>query len=253
MNYSEMAEGKPSYELEDHSWFPDSLRAYQTDFLGGIAKLIGLYSPAKVFLSGKVKSGDHLVDLASGSGIPAILATRDLGVSLTLTDKFPNAKNAKFIAESFSAEYLFESIDIIESAIPPGDVYTMFNSLHHFSKENLIILLKKIEANNADAYFFEPIIPTFLTFLKVGLSTLILPFFMTPFIKPFRWDRLVFTYLFPIGILATFWDGMISVRKSYSLKELENMKTEFQNIGIKISVGQLDGSFANLTYLRLSK
>ena len=248
-----MVKSNPSYELEDHSWFPDSLRTYQTDFLGGIAKLIGLYKPAAVFLSGKVKAGDRIVDLASGSGIPAILSTKNLDVSLILTDKFPNAKNANFINKSFNADYITDSIDVIENEIPRGEIYTIFNSLHHFSKENLIILLKKIKANNAKAYFFEPIMPTPLTFIKVALSTLILPFFIIPFIKPFRWDRLVFTYLFPIGVLATFWDGMISVRKSYSIRELEKMKTDFQNLGINISVGKLSGSFANLTYLRLSK
>lgn len=248
-----MSKSKPSYELEDHSWFPDSLRAYQTDFLGGIAKLIGLYKPATAFLSGKVTAADSIVDLASGSGIPAILATQNLGISLTLTDKFPNAKNADFINKSFNADYLTESLDVIENEIPVGDICTMFNSLHHFSKESLIILLKKIKANNAEAYFFEPIMPTPITFLKVAFSTLILPFFIVPFIKPFRWDRLVFTYLFPIGILATFWDGMISVHKSYSTEELEKMKTEFQNFGLNISVGTLNGSFANLTYLCLSK
>ncbi len=248
-----MSKSNPSYELEDHSWFPDSLRAYQTDFLGGMARLIGLYYPAKIFLSGNIKTGDHVVDLASGSGIPAILATRDVGISLTLTDKFPNAKSAIFIAKSFGVEQLTESIDVIQNEIPGGDAYTMFNSLHHFSKENLILLLKKIQAKQAEAYFFEPILPTPLTFMKVGFSTLILPFFIIPFIKPFRWDRLIFTYLFPIGILATFWDGIVSVRKSYSIKELEDLKIEFQNLGIKISVGELDGRFTNLTYLRLSK
>lgn len=248
-----MSESNPSYELEDHSWFPDSLRAYQTDFLGGIAKLIGLYKPAAIFLSGKVKAADRIVDLASGSGIPAILATRNMDVDLILTDKFPNAKNADFINKSFNADYMTDSIDVIENEIPRGAVYIMFNSLHHFSKENLIIILKKIQTHNADAYFFEPIMPTLSTFLKVAFSTLLLPFFIVPFIKPFRWDRLVFTYLFPIGILATFWDGMISVRKSYSIQELEEMKTAFQNLGINISVGKLTGSFANLTYLRLSK
>ena len=134
-----------------------------------------------------------------------------------------------------------------------AEVYTMFNSLHHFSKEDLITILKKIKANNATGYFFEPISPNFLTFLKVAFATLILPFFIAPFIKPFRWDRMLYTYLFPIGVFVTFWDGIISVHKSYSKKTLEKMVREFRDLDIKTEAGILYGRFTNLTYLRLFK
>lgn len=248
-----MIKNKPSYELEDHSWFPDSLRVYQTDFLGAISQLIGLYKPAAIYLSGKIEKGKHIVDLASGSGKPAISAAGNIAGLLLLTDKFPNPGNVNYDSDFSHVEYFNESTDIITGKIPKGEVYTMFNSLHHFPKDDLLVILKKIREHDAEAYFFEPIMPTLLTFVKVAFSTLLLPFFIVPFIKPFRWDRLIYTYLFPIGILATFWDGMISVGKSYSLNELEKMKRSFENHGIKISVGKLNGRFTKLTYLRLFK
>lgn len=240
-----------SLELEDQYWFPTSLRAYQTDFLGAIAKLLGLYNPAKKFLAQRIGPNNALVDLASGSGIPALITAPKTGVSLTLCDKFPNLKNIKFVNRETKGTYLSASIDIINDDLPKGSAYVMFNSLHHFSQAEIISILQKIKSNKAHAYFFEPITPQALTYLKVGFATLLLPFFTAPFTKPFRWDRLIFTYLIPIGVLATFWDGMVSVQKSLSIEKLQSLKAACAENELDISVGVLHGRFTKLTYIAL--
>lgn len=238
-----------SLELEDQSWFPKSLRAYQTDFLGAIAKLLGIYNPAKKFLEERISLNDKLVDLASGSGIPALITVPKTNISLTLCDKFPNWKNIEFVNRVTQGTYLNKSVDIINDELPNGSAYLMFNSLHHFKSTEIISILKNVQLSNSRAYFFEPITPHFSTFLKVGFATLLLPFFVVPFTKPFRWDRLVFTYLIPIGVLATFWDGMASVQKSYSIERLEGLKEACAENGLVISVGVLRGQFTSVTYL----
>ncbi|NEN21977.1 hypothetical protein G3O08_00470 [Cryomorpha ignava] len=238
-----------SLELEDQSWFPTSLRAYQTDFLGAIAKLLGIYKPAKAFLKQRINTNDQLVDLASGSGIPALITAPNTDVSLTLCDKFPNPKNIGFVNSESKGTYLSKSVDIINDQLPKADIYLMFNGLHHFDQTEIISILKKIKSTHSRAYFFEPITPHFFTFLKVGIATLLLPFCTAPFTKPFRWDRLLFTYLIPVGVLATFWDGMVSVQKSYSVEKLEGLKEACAENGLDISVGILRGRFTSVTYL----
>lgn len=241
-----------SFELEDHSWFPKSLRAYQTDFLGFISKFLGIYKPAESFLNQRIKPNDQLIDLASGSGIPAINTTRKLNVSLTLCDKFPDSNNVEYINQKTNGTYLPQSIDIVNDNLPKGSTYLMFNSLHHFNQQEIITILKKIKSTKSRAYFIEPVTPRFITFLKVGFATLILPFFAVPFTKPFRWDRILFTYLIPVGVLATFWDGMVSVQKSYSIEKLNTLKQACAKNDLEINVGILHGQITNLTYVEFS-
>ncbi len=52
---------------------------------------------------------------------------------------------------------------------------------------------------------------------------------MTPFIKPFKVDRIIFTYLIPILPLLTLWDGVISVLRTHTVAELKQMIFELKN------------------------
>ncbi len=46
---------------------------------------------------------------------------------------------------------------------------------------------------------------------------------VTPFIRPFRWGRLLFTYLIPIVPLFVLWDGVVSALRTYTLAEMLEM------------------------------
>src|SRR2546425_11759383 len=43
---------------------------------------------------------------------------------------------------------------------------------------------------------------------------------VTPFIRPFRWSRLLWTYLIPLVPLVTLFDGLVSCLRTYSVQEL---------------------------------
>ncbi len=43
---------------------------------------------------------------------------------------------------------------------------------------------------------------------------------VTPFIRPFRWSRLVFTYVIPVLPLLIVFDGIVSCLRVYSPDEL---------------------------------
>jgi hypothetical protein len=47
---------------------------------------------------------------------------------------------------------------------------------------------------------------------------------ITPFIRPFRFGRILFTYFIPLVPIFTWWDGLVSVLRTYSEKELTDMK-----------------------------
>ena len=71
---------------------------------------------------------------------------------------------------------------------------------------------------------------SFKSLLFICFSPITLWLF-TPLIRPFRWSRIIFTYLIPIVPLLTLWDGWVSCLRTYTPEELKEMTldlTEFE-------------------------
>jgi hypothetical protein len=58
--------------------------------------------------------------------------------------------------------------------------------------------------------------------LPVILTPLIV-WLVTPFMRPFLWRRLVWTYLLPMVPLTCFWDGIVSQLRAYTPAELREL------------------------------
>ena len=58
-----------------------------------------------------------------------------------------------------------------------------------------------------------------LSMLLVPLMVLL----MTPFIRPLRWSRLLWTYLIPLLPLVVLFDGLVSCLRTYSVEELRDL------------------------------
>ena len=52
---------------------------------------------------------------------------------------------------------------------------------------------------------------------------------VTPFIRPFRLRRLLFTYLLPILPFFVLWDGIVSCLRTYSVEEMEALVASLHN------------------------
>lgn len=223
-------------ELEDQNWFPNWMRQYQVDFLGGVSRITNLYRPCAELLN-SFEPG-KIVDLASGNGQSAkILLNQRSGVIVEYTDKFPPESELKI-----------SKLDLLNDELPQADLYTLLNGLHHFDENQIKKLIKRIPPNS-HFLFIEPLGPRLGSFLKVGFSTLILPFFLVPFLKPFRWDRILITYLLPIGPLICFYDGAVSVIKSYSLRDLQNIALQSGTESNRIKAGNLRTMFTTFNFL----
>ena len=58
---------------------------------------------------------------------------------------------------------------------------------------------------------------------------LLVPFavwILTPFIRPFRWSRLFWTYVLPVIPVAIMFDGAVSCLRTYTPDELRTMGQE---------------------------
>lgn len=239
-------------ELEDLNCFPQLFRNMQTEFLAQTAIILNMYKPLNSLLfEFKKHSSKKIIDLCSGSGIPAIQATGELrkqGFKLICTDKFPN-RDLIQQNDYLNVEYSSEPLDILNLPSDLTGVFTMFNSLHHFTPEENESLITELSRRKGAFFFAEPLKPQLLIFIKVILMTTIGQVIICPFIKPFRIERLIFTYLLPLNLVFTLYDGLISVFKSYKRSTLERLARHAQNEGFITKTGSVWYSVGNIRYL----
>ena len=73
----------------------------------------------------------------------------------------------------------------------------------------------------------------------------------TPFIRPFRWRRLFWTYVVPLVPLTCWWDGLVSQFRAYTPSELEDLASRTGAGGFTWRAGQVPirKTPGRLTYL----
>ena len=62
-----------------------------------------------------------------------------------------------------------------------------------------------------------------MVFVGIIFIHLIIFFLFTPFFKPFRLSRIIFTYALPLIPLCTIWDGMVSIIRLHEPKNLQKI------------------------------
>lgn len=232
-------------ELEDYTWFPSVLRNFQTEFIGYIASRFNVYEPFVKYLKSLSLPVQSMTDLCSGSGEPAIKIFNQSTIfhTLILSDKYPNPVqrgNDKFFYEK-------ESEDVLKMKFKAGTCYTMFNSFHHFTDKDKLAIVEKIHMAGSAAFLVEILEPGIICFLKI-LATTIGNFLLTPFVKPFSFNRLFLTYIIPINIFTVMYDGIFSVLKSSSARQYQKL---FINFGDSIKVLRIKNRLSPLTIIHI--
>ncbi len=101
----------------------------------------------------------------------------------------------------------------------------MFTAFPHFRPEDArAILASTVRARQGFA-IFEGTARTpgsLAMMLLVPLAVWVL----TPFIRPFRWSRLFWTYMVPVAPIAMMFDGVVSCLRIYTADERKAMAVE---------------------------
>lgn len=218
------------FEFEDQKWFPVFLRNYGTDFLQFLSNKTKLYKPIVAILEEALKNShtNQIIDLGSGGGGGLLWLNSELqknvpDLKILLTDFFPNipafertktqADNFGFIATTIDARHVPKSLEGLR---------TQFLSLHHFRPKDAIQILQNTVDSNSSIALFEAqerSFPSILAMIFSPISVIL----TTPFIRPFKIGRLIFTYLIPIVPLFVLWDGIVSCLRTYSVKEMKTL------------------------------
>lgn len=226
-----------AFEFNDLRRFPKRFRNYETDFLQFVANTFDLYKHViPVIEKGIQSSGTNtIVDIASGGGgglvkIAAHLKERIPYLKIILSDYYPNIDAFKRTQSKHPDvfEYIEESVNAMAVPSYLQGFRTQFLSFHHFRPKDAKAILQNAVDNNQPIGIFEAQqrdIKNLIQRILSPVSVLLL----TPFIKPFTFSRLIFTYLIPVVPLFTLWDGVISVLRTYTATELQQMILELRN------------------------
>ncbi len=248
------------FELNDQSWCPQLIRDAQTDFLAFLLHKGNQYAGAIRWLSlalDKCESND-IVDLCSGAGGPwpslvhALRAERQRDVCVCLTDKYPNvAALAVEVDRSGGAlQFCAASVDAICVPADLAGVRTLFTALHHFTPTQVRAIIHDAVQQRRGLCAFEVTQRSVLAIVLTCISPLTV-LCVTPFIRPFRFSRLVFTYLIPIIPLVTLVDGIVSCLRTYSPTDLRELIDEASSEAYTWHIGEdpIRASPVPMTYL----
>lgn len=245
------------FEFEDQSWFPSTLRNYGTDFLQFLSNKTKMYQPIVSLLSEALKeSGNQqLIDLGSGGGggllwLNEALQENNPQLKILLTDYYPNITAFEYTKkQSDNFDFVKTKVDARNVPKELKGLRTQFLSLHHFkSKDAQQILQNAVDSKSAIAIFEaqERSIPSVLAMFFSPITLLL----TTPFIRPFKIGRLIFTYLIPIVPLFVWWDGMVSSLRTYSVKEMEELvKNVVNNESFNWKIGKVKSGPGVILYL----
>lgn len=250
-----------AFEFEDQAWFPGMIREYMTDFLshmGGWSTIP--YAPFTERLAAVMqRTGDaQVVDLCSGGGGPAVMIARELRerlerpVEVVLTDLYPSASRHEHARGAFPDWVQFDARAVDARSVPADltGFRLVCNGFHHLKPEQARECLLDAVRQRRGVALVELARRTPLSVVQVMLGTLT-QLAVTPFIKPFRWSRLLFTYAVPVVPLCTLWDGVVSCLRVYDPDELKQLVSALPESDYRWECGRVRVPRlpAQLTYL----
>lgn len=203
------------------------------DFLRFMISKLNAYEAAVPLLKELLHktNQDHIIDLCSGAGGGIEVIQQDLSnamgkpVHVTLTDLYPNLDAYKYLQEQSGGKinYLAEPVNAM--AVPeniPG-VRTIFSSFHHFKPDQAKSILQDAANNRKAIGIFEGADKSWFELVFFWLFFPLLILVVTPFIRPFKLSRLLFTYVLPLIPIGILWDGTISILRIYTPHMLQQM------------------------------
>lgn len=198
-------------ELEDYSWFPNFLRVQQMEYIGWLVVFLDTYKTLAPIADSLLSTLDDrkITDLCSGSGQPAnYLASVTHVSALTTTDLYPQD-------EAIALDVMHLDDYSLQGLV------TLFNAFHHFDEGEQASILDAIARQGNPAMIVEILQPTILQYLQILVGTTIGQILTAPLVRPFRWSRILLTYILPINLFTVTYDGLVSVYKSKKLSSYQ--------------------------------
>lgn len=208
-------------------WFPIFLTQNIHEFMTWFVNKVNAAQPFMPVIEEGLQQADRIVviDKKCGAGFETVDRLID-----------DNIKRVFVNAENFTAS--------------EEGLYLSVNSFHQFSVDEAKDILKQISQNKQPVVIVEG---NNDSLWQVFGMTVIVPFTVlltAPFVKPFRFERIIFTYLIPVLPFVTFFDGFMALFKLYAPKDLDELTSSIQTEGYNWRSGKMDnGRGGKIIYL----
>lgn len=248
------------FEFEDKTWLPANIREGMTDYLRFILNSGNFYEPVSPLILQLLQqtSSTQVVDLCSGGGGTIEQIQKNLqqqyyqDVKFILTDKFPNANAYQFIQNKTAGKVDYIALPVDAAKVDPSlkGVRTIFSAFHHFDKATARqVIQNAVDAKQAIGVFDGGDKNIFIILAIIILHPIVF-FLCTPFFRPFKLSRLLFTYIIPLIPLFTIWDGIVSITRLYPPQQLLDFANSVDCTGYWWKAGKVKNKYGmQITYL----
>ena len=226
-------------------------------FLQFLSNKTNLYNPIIPIIEETLRNRkiSTIIDLGSGGGGGLVRLNEELKknvpeLNIIMTDYFPNIiafEHTKKLSPNFS----YEKNPVDARNVPANlkGLRTQFLSFHHFKPAEAKLILQHALDSKSPIAIFEAQERSLSSIIAMLLSPVSV-FLTSPFIRPFKIGRIVFTYLIPIVPLIVLWDGIISSLRTYSVKEMNELIQSLNKHEIyDWQVGKINSGPSKILYL----
>ena len=172
-------------------------------------------------------------------------------VRVRLTDLHPNVAAFDQLARETAGAVAGDPRSVPADAVPDDltGFRTIFTAFHHFPPPVARRVLADAVARGQGIAVFESTTRNALC-LFIMLLVPHVVWLVTPFIRPFRWSRLLLTYLLPVIPTVAFVDGVVSCLRTYTPDELRELAESVDGAsGYVWTAGHAGGGPIPMTYL----
>lgn len=219
------------FEVGDLTWCPTPVRNAITDYLHHAQNIFHPYRAIVPVLQRALKRAGaiQIVDLcsgAAGSWLHLLPALRETGneVTVQMTDKYINRPALEHACAQLPGALTYFPQPVDATAMPESlhGFRTVFSAFHHFPPSQARAILADAVRHGQGIGVFEF---TQRSYLGLRRAAAILPFifFWAARIRPFRWSRLLLTWLIPIMPLIVTFESLVSSLRTYTPDELRGL------------------------------
>jgi hypothetical protein len=218
-------------EIADLAWCPPGIRHGVSDFCRFLVEVSGAFNPVVPLLAEAFQrtGARQVLDLGSGAagpwlGLQPRLRKLGIDVPVCLSDCHPDLEALARASRLSQGAITYRSEPVDATKVPndlPG-FRTMFNAFHHLRPEQARAMLADAVAKGEGVGVFESGSRSLLMLLG-ALGTPLRVLVLAPFIRPFRWSRLFWTYPVPALPLVLLFDVIVSILRIYSAPELRDL------------------------------
>jgi hypothetical protein len=233
-------------EIHEQPWCPATLRDAATDFLHFLVNRVDMYR--RVVPSLRValeRTGPRrVVDLCSGGGGPWLELHERLSepggdpVRVTLTDLHPNLSAFRYVRQRSGGAVTGREEPVDATRVPESldGFRTLFGSFHHFRPRDARAILQDAVAKGRGIAVVDGTRGP-LMLLGTPLALLIVPL-VVPFMRPFRWSRVIWTYVVPLLPMVAAFDAVMSCLRCYTPQELRELSDGLEGPPYEWRVGR---------------